>query len=81
MSASAGMAPSRPPTVKELVTQAELFSFNINIPLKHWIRAAETLYQEVSRDAPTAAASRFFELTHDHRRLLPFPMETTAVPM
>jgi hypothetical protein len=41
------MRPTRPQTVKELVAQAENFSFNMNIPFKHWIRAAETLYQEV----------------------------------
>jgi STAM-binding protein len=41
------MRPGQPPTVKELVAQAENFVFNTNIPLKHWIRAAETLYQEV----------------------------------
>lgn len=33
--------------MKELVTQAENFHFNANISLKHWLRAAETLYQEV----------------------------------
>lgn len=41
------MRPSRPQSVTELVEQAENFAFNINIPLKHWTRAAETLYQEV----------------------------------
>lgn len=41
------MRPSRPQTVSELVEQAENFAFNTNIPLKHWTRAAETLYQEV----------------------------------
>lgn len=41
------MRPTRPQTVKELVAQAENFKFNTNIPVKHWTRAAETLYQEV----------------------------------
>lgn len=41
------MRPGQPPTVKELVAQAEDFVFNTNIELKYWIRAAETLYQEV----------------------------------
>ncbi|VUC23855.1 unnamed protein product [Clonostachys rosea] len=40
------MQPSRPPKVAELVAQAEDFVFKPNIPLKHWSRAAETLYQE-----------------------------------
>lgn len=47
MNARSGMRPSRPQSVKELVAQAENFSFNANIPFKHWTRAAETLYQEV----------------------------------
>jgi STAM-binding protein len=47
MDASSAMRPGRPQTVKELVRQAENFSFNVNIPLKHWTRAADTLYQEV----------------------------------
>lgn len=47
MDAKATMQPSRPQTVAELVQQAESFNFNVNIPLKHWTRAAETLYQEV----------------------------------
>lgn len=41
------MRPARPQTVKELVAQAENFNFNANIPVKHWTRAAETLYKEV----------------------------------
>lgn len=47
MEARTSMRPSRPQTVQELVKQAENFTFNSNIPLKHWTRAAETLYQEV----------------------------------
>lgn len=42
------MQPSRPQSVAELVAQGENFSFNTNIPLKHWTRAAETLFREVS---------------------------------
>jgi hypothetical protein len=48
MDTTAGLRPTRPPRVKELVAQAENFHFNTNINLKHWTRAAETLYQEVS---------------------------------
>ena len=44
------MRASRPQSVKELVAQAESFTFNVNIPVKYWIRAAETLYQEVCLD-------------------------------
>lgn len=53
------MRPARPQSVKELVAQAENFSFNVNIPVKHWTRAAETLYQEVctSLSSPSAAPS------------------------
>ena len=48
------MRPSRPQSVKELVAQAENFHFNTNISLKHWNRAAETLYQEVRLDCSTS---------------------------
>lgn len=41
------MTPSRPQSIKELVAQAENFVFNVNIAMKHWIRTADTLYQEV----------------------------------
>lgn len=47
MEARPNMAPARPQSVKELVAQAENFAFNVNIAMKHWIRAADTLYQEV----------------------------------
>jgi hypothetical protein len=47
MDSQIAMRPSRPQTIKELVAQAESFNFLTNIPFKHWIRAAETLYQEV----------------------------------
>ncbi|KAF4344722.1 ubiquitin thiolesterase, partial [Fusarium beomiforme] len=46
MDSRIAMRPTRPQTVKELVAQAENFNFNTNIPVKHWTRAAETLYQE-----------------------------------
>ncbi|ODA83479.1 hypothetical protein RJ55_01993 [Drechmeria coniospora] len=38
--------PARPQTVESLVTQAESFNFNGNIPFRHWVRAADTLFQE-----------------------------------
>lgn len=47
MEARPSMAAGRPQSIKELVTQAESFAFNVNIAMKHWIRAADTLYQEV----------------------------------
>lgn len=50
MEAHPGMAPGRPQSIKELVVQAENFAFNVNIAMKHWIRAADTLYQEVCAD-------------------------------
>lgn len=52
MDLRSAMRPGQPPTVKDLVAQAENFVFNANIPLKHWIRAAETLYQEVKTTEP-----------------------------
>lgn len=51
MEARPSMAPARPQSVKELVAQAENFAFNVNIAMKHWIRAADTLYQEVGADS------------------------------
>lgn len=57
MDARSATRPARPQTVKELVAQAENFTFNINIPLKHWIRAAETLYQEVCLEALASLGS------------------------
>lgn len=50
MDTGEGLRPTRPLRVKELVAQAENFHFNTNISLKHWTRAAETLYQEVRCD-------------------------------
>lgn len=48
MASRPAVGPAAPPlSVKALVSQAENFTFNDNIPLKHWTRAAETLYQEV----------------------------------
>lgn len=47
MEARHSMAPGRPKSIKELVAQAENFVFNVNISMKHWLRAADTLYQEV----------------------------------
>lgn len=51
MEVRSSMQPSRPQTVPELVKQAEDWTFNTNIPLKHWIRTAEILLQEVQRMA------------------------------
>lgn len=48
------MGASRPQSVKELVAQAESFTFNANIAARYWIRAAETLYQEVCLQSPAS---------------------------
>ncbi|KAJ9145419.1 AMSH-like protease sst2 [Pleurostoma richardsiae] len=37
---------NRPQSSKEISREAEEFTFNTHIPLKQWIRAAETLYRE-----------------------------------
>lgn len=77
------MRPSRPQSVKELVDQAENFNFNTNIPFKHWTRAAETLYQEVSQPTgiimlPQLPHDRLWSylLTLSLRQRLRYPMAT-----
>lgn len=40
--------PDRPLSVKEISDEANTFTYNNVIPLKHWLRAADTLLREVS---------------------------------
>jgi hypothetical protein len=40
---------SRPMNVERIVEEAQNFDFNIRIPLKYWLRTANTLLKEVSR--------------------------------
>lgn len=39
--------PDRPLSVKEISDEANHFTYNNVIPLKHWLRAADTLFREV----------------------------------
>lgn len=39
--------PDRPLSVKEISDEANTFTYNNVIPLKHWLRAADTLLREV----------------------------------
>lgn len=41
--------PDRPMSVKEISDEANKFIYNINIPLKHWLRAADSLLKQVSQ--------------------------------
>ena len=40
---------SRPMNVEQIVEKAQSFEFNPLIPLKHWLRTANTLLKEVSQ--------------------------------
>ncbi len=40
---------SRPVNVEQIVEKAQNFEFNPLIPLKHWLRTANTLVKEVFR--------------------------------
>ncbi|KAG6013006.1 hypothetical protein E4U54_007189 [Claviceps lovelessii] len=62
--------PSRPQSVKELVTQAENFNFNTNIPFKHWTRAAETLYQEAAFALSDGDYGRAYMMLYRHSVLV-----------
>ncbi|GKU03633.1 amsh protease sst2 [Fusarium langsethiae] len=70
MDSRIAMRPTRPQTVKELVAQAENFSFNMNIPFKHWIRAAETLYQEASFAVSDGDFGRAYMMLYRHSLLI-----------
>ncbi|KAH6605790.1 hypothetical protein Trco_004943 [Trichoderma cornu-damae] len=70
MEARPNMAPGRPQSVKELVAQAENFVFNANIAMKHWIRAAETLYQEASFALSDGDYGRAYMMLYRHSVLV-----------
>jgi STAM-binding protein len=48
MDAQEDHRPSRPLSLKEIDVQANDFQWNPTIPFKYWVRAAETIYLEVS---------------------------------
>ncbi|RMJ18892.1 hypothetical protein CDV36_001434 [Fusarium kuroshium] len=64
------MRPARPQTVKELVAQAENFNFNANIPVKHWTRAAETLYKEAGFAVSDGDYGRAYMMLYRHSVLV-----------
>ncbi|KAF5643178.1 ubiquitin thiolesterase [Fusarium sp. NRRL 52700] len=70
MDSRIAMRPTRPQTVKELVAQAENFKFNTNIPVKHWTRAAETLYQEASFAVSDGDFGRAYMMLYRHSVLV-----------
>ncbi|KAK7397698.1 hypothetical protein QQX98_012929 [Neonectria punicea] len=70
MDARSTMRPARPQSVKELVAQAENFVFNTNIPVKHWTRAAETLYQEASFAIADGDYGRAYMMLYRHSVLV-----------
>ncbi|UKZ67524.1 uncharacterized protein TrAtP1_008681 [Trichoderma atroviride] len=70
MEARPSMAPARPQSVKELVAQAENFAFNVNIAMKHWIRAADTLYQEASFALSDGDFGRAYMMLYRHSVLV-----------
>lgn len=55
MDASFGLPGDAPPSIKEITSRAEAFSFNVNIPFKYWIQSCKTLRQEVSTLQPQPA--------------------------
>ncbi|KAJ4269466.1 hypothetical protein NW762_001126 [Fusarium torreyae] len=70
MDSRISMRPTRPQNVKELVAQAENFNFNTNIPVKHWTRAAETLYQEASFAVSDGDFGRAYMMLYRHSVLV-----------
>ncbi|KKO98588.1 hypothetical protein THAR02_09307 [Trichoderma harzianum] len=70
MEARPSMAAGRPQSVKELVAQAESFAFNVNIAMKHWIRAADTLYQEASFALSDGDYGRAYMMLYRHSVLV-----------
>ncbi|KAL7799261.1 hypothetical protein V8C37DRAFT_154973 [Trichoderma ceciliae] len=70
MEARPSMAPGRPQSIKELVAQAENFAFNVNIAMKHWIRAADTLYQEASFALSDGDYGRAYMMLYRHSVLV-----------
>ena len=43
------LAVARPSNVEQIVIKAQNFEYNPLIPLKHWLRTANTLLKEVTR--------------------------------
>ncbi|KAL6892998.1 hypothetical protein HDV57DRAFT_214948 [Trichoderma longibrachiatum] len=70
MEARPSMTPSRPQSIKELVAQAENFVFNVNIAMKHWIRTADTLYQEASFALSDGDYGRAYKMLYRHSVLV-----------
>lgn len=57
MERSTANRPVRPQSIEDIIAQAESFNFNPIIPFKHWVRAADTLFQEVRMAVPRAVPS------------------------
>jgi hypothetical protein len=55
MNGSNTALPGRPMSIEEISEKANEFFWNPTIPLKYWLRAAETLSQEVRRGYRTTA--------------------------
>ncbi|KAF4126243.1 STAM-binding protein [Geosmithia morbida] len=70
MDARPSMRPSKPPTVAELAAQGENFAFNTNISLKHWMRTAETLYQEANFALSDGDYGRAYVMLYRHSVLV-----------
>ncbi|TQV92965.1 endosome-associated ubiquitin isopeptidase (AmsH) [Cordyceps javanica] len=70
MDASSVMRPGKPPSIQELVAQAENFAFNVNIPLRHWIRTAETLCQEAAFAMSDTDYGRAYMMLYRHSVLV-----------
>ncbi|PTB69044.1 hypothetical protein BBK36DRAFT_1192915 [Trichoderma citrinoviride] len=70
MEARPNMTPSRPQSIEELVAQAENFVFNVNIAMKHWIRTADTLYQEASFALSDGDYGRAYKMLYRHSVLV-----------
>lgn len=62
--------PARPQSVREIVSQAENFTFNTNIPFKHWARAADTLHQEASFALADGDHGRAYMMLYRHSLLI-----------
>ncbi|KAJ3488278.1 hypothetical protein NLG97_g6225 [Lecanicillium saksenae] len=70
MDTASAMRPGRPPSIQELVAQAENFAFNVNIPLRHWIRTAETLCQEAAFAMSDSDYGRAYMMLYRHSVLV-----------
>lgn len=50
-----GDLPARPMSIKEISDKASDYEWNPNIEFKYWVRAADTIYREVSRPVPACS--------------------------